>query len=210
MTTATKTAKKLDVAALLKASAKAPAGKASSPFDYDGDLKEPAARFLAIKAQVDELGREEGLVRDEIRRVVDPWYQGRLRDHKYESSVKVGAGDGASLRVTYSRRCTKLPASKEDELRGILGDEYDRFFRPVAKVALKKAVAEDPDRLAEVVTELAEALGADKFSAIFDVEQTIEPSDAFAELRYRELDGETNSKLELAGVKQIVAFGQGK
>ena len=113
------------------------------------------------------------------------------------------------LRVTYQHRYLKIPAGQEEHLRDAVKDSYDRFFKAAASLKVRKEIAEDPDRLNDVVLRLAETLGED-FASIFEAEQTIAPTKCFTEQRYQELDAEANAKLELIGVRQVVAMAHHK
>jgi hypothetical protein len=208
---ANKNGKKVDARALLKAAAKAPVqSKRNSPFDYDGNLEAVAGKILALTQQKDEIEREIGLARDEIRRTVDPWYQELLKANGYEHTVRVPAGKVGTLRITYTARYYKLLADREGALREAVGDSYDDYFRPGAKLKVRKEITDDPERLAEVVVQLGEALGANAFQEVFEAEQTILPTKLFTENRYRDLDPEQNAKLTMAGVCQVVSMGGAK
>src|SRR5262249_62223581 len=103
----------------------------------------------------------------------------------------------------------KIPAGQEEHLRDAVKDGYDRFFKPAASLKVRKEIAEDPERLNDVVLRLADTLG-DDFAEIFEAEQTIAPTKCFTEQRYKELDAEANAKLELIGVRQVVAMAEHK
>jgi hypothetical protein len=73
------------------------------------------------------------------------------------------------------------------------------------KPQVKKEVAEDPERLGQMVLTLAEALGAETFASLFDVEQSLTPTKAYTESSCQ-LPAQTRAALNLTGVRQIVAL----
>ena len=70
---------------------------------------------------------------------------------------------------------------------------------------VKKEVAEDPAQLEAMVVALAEALGAENFASLFEVEQSLTPTKAFTETSWQ-FPVEMRAALGLAGVRQIVAL----
>ena len=87
---------------------------------------------------------------------------------------------------------------------GLLGEDYERYFKRTVSLKVKKEVAEDPERLDAMVLALAEALGAENFSSLFEVEQSLTPTKAYTESTCQ-FPAETRAALNLIGVRQIVA-----
>jgi hypothetical protein len=110
-----------------------------------------------------------------------------------------------ALRVSFQHRYTKVPLDLEADLRGLLKDDYDRLFKRAVSLKVKKEIAEDPAQLDAMVVALAEALGAENFATFFEVEQSLAPTKAFTETKWQ-FPVETRAALQLAGVRQIVAF----
>jgi predicted ArsR family transcriptional regulator len=110
-----------------------------------------------------------------------------------------------ALRVSFQHRYAKLALDREEHLRQVLGDDFDRLFKRTVSLKVKKEVAEDPAQLEQMVMALAEALGADNFASLFEVEQTLTPTKVFTETSCQ-LPPETRAALNLAGVRQIVAL----
>jgi hypothetical protein len=194
---------------LLKSATKSPTASKHGGYDFDGGLQTLASKVLELIGVKAETERELDLAKDQVRQNVDPWYQERLLSNGYESSVRIPAGSKGVLRLSYQHRYLKLPAEKESALRQIVGERYEDYFQPAASVKIRKDIADDPERLAQVVVRLGQVLG-DEFAAIFEAEQTILPTKRFTEQRYRELDKQTNAALNLAGVYQVVSFGEGR
>jgi hypothetical protein len=201
---ATPPAKSPSAAALLAGATKK--GKTTSHLVYADDAgRERAARWLELDAKLAETERELGLVREQILDVIRPWHEetcGRRRAH--EPTVVIETPTGA-LRVSFQHRYTKLPLDLEADLRGLLGDDYDRLFKRAVSLKVKKEIAEDPAQPDAMVIALAEALGAENFASFFEVEQSLAPTKVFTESKWQ-FPVETRAALQLAGVRQIVAF----
>ena len=181
-------------------------GKASSHLVYAGEAgREAAALWLKLDTQLAETERELALVRDQVLNVIRPWHEetcARRRAHEPTVIVETPAG---TVRVSFQHRYTKLPLDRETHLRELLQDEFERYFKRTVSLKVKKEIAEDPVQLEAMVVAVAEALGADKFTSLFEVEQSLSPTKAFTETSCQ-LPAETRAALMLAGVRQIVAF----
>jgi hypothetical protein len=194
----------VSAAALLAGASKK--GKATNHLIYTGEAgREAAARWLELSAEFAETERELARVRDRILDVIRPWHEetcARRRTHEATVVVATPAGD---LRVSFQHRYAKLALEREEHLRQVLGDDFDRLFKRTVSLKVKKEVAEDPVQLEQIVMVLAEALGPDNFASCFDVEQTLTPTTVFTETSCQ-LPPETRAALNLAGVRQIVAL----
>jgi hypothetical protein len=107
--------------------------------------------------------------------------------------------------VSFQHRYANLGLDREEHLRQVLGDDFERYLKRTVSLKVKKEVAEDPARLEQMVMALAEALGAENFASLFEVEQSLTPTKAFTESSCQ-LPAETRAALNLAGVRQIVAL----
>jgi hypothetical protein len=181
-------------------------GKTSSHLVYPGEAgRQAAVRWLELDAQLAENERELGLVRDQVLNVVRPWHEETCaRRRAHEATVVVETPTGA-LRVSFQHRYAKLSLDREAELRGLLGDDFERYFKRTVSLKVKKEVAEDPAQLEAMVIALAESMGAENFASLFEVEQSLAPTKTFTESNCQ-LPTETRTALQAAGVKQIVAF----
>ena len=110
-----------------------------------------------------------------------------------------------ALRVSFQHRYAKLGLDREEHLRQVLGEDFERYFKRTVSLKVKKDVAEDPERLDAMVLALAETLGAENFASLFEVEQSLAPTKAYTETSCQ-LPPETRAALNLAGVRQIVAL----
>jgi hypothetical protein len=194
----------VSAAALLAGASKK--GKATNHLIYTGEAgREAAARWLELNAEFAEAERELARVRDRILDVIRPWHEetcARRRTHEATVVVATPTGD---LRVSFQHRYAKLALDREEHLRQVLGDDFDRLFKRTVSLKVRKEVAEDPVQLEQIVMTLAEALGPDNFASCFDVEQTLTPTTVFTETSCQ-LPSETRAALNLAGVRQIVAL----
>jgi hypothetical protein len=197
-------AKSPSAAALLAGATKK--AKTTSHLVYPGETgREAAARWLELDAKLAETERELGLVREQILDVIRPWHDETCaRRRAHEPTVLIETPTGA-LRLSFQHRYTKLPLDLEGDLRDLLGDDYDRLFKRAVSLKVKKEIAEDPTQLDAMVVALAEALGAENFATFFEVDQSLAPTKAFTETRWQ-FPVETRAALQLAGVRQIVAF----
>src|SRR5262245_58144240 len=81
----------------------------------------------------------------------------------HEATVVVETPTGA-LRVSFQHRYTKLALDREEHLRELLGEDYERYFKRTVSLKVKKEGAEDRERLDAMVLDLAEAPGAENFA----------------------------------------------
>jgi len=180
-------------------------GRTTSHLVYTGEAgREAAAHWLELDAKLAETERELGLVRDKILDVIRPWHEETCaRRHAHEPTVVIETPTG-TLRVSFQHRYTKLPLDLETDLRGLLHDDFDHYFKRAVSLKVKKEVAEDPAQLEQMVLTLAEALGAENFASLFEVEQSLTPTKVFTETSWQ-FPVDTRTALMLAGVRQIVA-----
>lgn len=197
-------AKAISAADLLAGATKK--GKSTNHLVYVGEAGcEAATRWLDLSNRLAETERELALARDQVLDVIRPWHEDTCsRRRAHESTVVIQTPTGA-LRVSFQHRYTKLALDREEHLRQLLGDDYERYFKRAVSLKVKKEVAEDPERLDVMVLSLAESLGAENFAALFEVEQSLTPTKTFTESNCQ-LPSETRTALQAAGVKQIVAL----
>lgn len=196
---------------LLKATAKKAAGKKGNGHFHKTGMEDMAKTILDKLAAAKELEREADLLKAQLRQTLDPWFIDVVCKHGHQSSVTVDAGpDSEPMRVTYPHRYYKIDSGMEEDLRGILGEQYDTYFRTVASLKVRPEVTEDAEKLNAVVKEIATAIGPERFKQLFVSEESIAPLKTFTERRYTALTTKQNAELGLAGVAQIVSFGEHK
>lgn len=109
-----------------------------------------------------------------------------MGDGEYHSSVKING----EVTVGVQGRYTKIETDCEDEIKEIVGDKYDGWFKEDTKVSLKPALLNDEGAMGKII----EAVGEENFERFFDVAQTIVPTRSFHEAR--STDADTKKKFE--------------
>ncbi len=200
---------KPDVLSYLDA-AKQPGKKKSTQLEYDGDpaAVELAAAWLVWNQREDEAKREKEMVRDQILQFVRPWHEEQCRARQaHTPTVNVPTKDEDAVRVSFQHRYGKIDADRETMLREAVGPEFPAFFRIAYALKLRKEIADDFQKLQEFIQILASVVGPQRFAAWFDVEKTIVPTHLLTE-RKPNLPAEVLSKLDAAGVEQVVALAK--
>ena len=190
------------------ASAEKKSSKASSHLNYPSQL-ETAAQWLKLHAQYEEAERELRLLRDQILAIVRPWHEETCAKKKAHEATVVVPSPAGNLRVSFQHRYSTIPLSKKEELTNILNGQFDQFFKKSVSVGVKKEIAEDPDKLEQMVMALIEMVGEDNFNQFFETTRSLVPTKTFTE-SCCQLPAETKQALLAAGVKQIVAFAATK
>jgi len=103
-----------------------------------------------------------------------------MGDGSYHSSIKING----EVTVSTQNRYTKIDTENEDEIREIVGDKYDQWFKEQTKVSLKPALLNDEEAMGKII----KAVGEENFGNLFDVEQTIVPTEVFHKARSTDAD----------------------
>lgn len=177
----------------------------------DEFAQQQAAHWLRLDRQVKELTREQELTRDALIDAVRPFHEETCKRRRtYEASVQVESELG-NVRVSFQNRWVKMNPAVEPDLREALNGgnvSYDTLFRRHVSVKIRKDIAEDAEALNAVVMELANALGAERFREVFEVEQNLQPTKIYTETQYN-LSEHVRNVCGLAGVRQVVAVAKG-
>ena len=152
-----------------------------------GLLAKHKLKYDAAKAAKADLELSE----EELLNEVTPVYVERLRD-SYLTSARINEGD-IEATVSWKDAYSKIPIDKIDEVRGLVGEKYDEFFKEVNEIVVKDDVASNPNLLEELI----KAVGPDTFSKYFDVAQFVKPKVRFTEDRHRSLSPEVNTQLDV-------------
>ena len=91
---------------------------------------------------------------------------------EHVTSVKLKTDD-VTITMKTSKAYSAISPDIEDDLEEIFGDDYERLFVTHTAIQFKEAFTSDPETLQKVI----EAVGADRFAEVFDVTQTIKPTD---------------------------------
>lgn len=152
-----------------------------------GLLAKHKLKYDAAKAAKADLELSE----EELLNEVTPVYVERLRD-SYLTSARISEGDTEAT-VSWKDAYSKIPIDKIDEIKGLVGEKYDEFFKEVNEIVVKDDVASNPNLLEELI----KAVGPDTFSKYFDVGQHVKPTTRFTEERHRTLSPEVNTQLDV-------------
>ncbi len=120
-------------------------GKSSNHLVYVGEAGcEAATHWLDLNDKFAETERELALARDRVLDVIRPWHEDTCARRKaHEATVVVETPTGA-LRVSFQHRYTKLAMDREEHLRQLFGEDFERYFKRTVSLKVKKEVAEDP------------------------------------------------------------------
>jgi hypothetical protein len=157
-----------------------------------------AARWLAAHRQEALIEQELATLRAVVLDAVRPWHAQRCADlGHHETTVLIPTLAGV-VQVIFANAWKKIDAGRADDLEAELGtDVFRRCFREAATVNLKKQITDDPQRLNQIVRELANLIG-EKFLEWFECEAQLVPNDEFLELQ---LDAAALGRL---GLEQLV------
>ena len=152
-----------------------------------GLLTKHKEKYDAAKAAKADLELSE----EELLAQVSPVYIERLRD-AYVNSARVNEGN-IEATISWKDAYSKIPVDKIDEIKDLIGDKYEEFFKEVNEIVVKEDVASNPNLLEELI----KAVGPDTFSKYFDVAQHVKPTTRFTEERHRTLSPEVNTQLDI-------------
>lgn len=173
---------------------KAAAKKGTKPTTDMVEIPVPPGLLLnhKIKYDVAKAAKAElELSEEELLSSVKPEYVKTLKD-RYVNSARLAEGD-VEATVSWKDAYSKIPTEKAEEIRNLVGDQYEDYFKEVNEIVVKEDVAANEDLL----TRLIEAIGPDTFEKFFDVAQHIRPTSRFTQERYRELSPEVNNQLDV-------------
>lgn len=139
--------------------------------------KKVAAAIVSWK-DAKEREKDANSERKLLEGVMIPYGMGERRDliqaqKVHMTSIKLKTDD-ATVTLKTSKVYSAISTDTEDDLREIFGDDdYDRLFTTHTKIAFKDEFATDTEVLSKVI----QAIGAERFAEIFDVEQTIKATE---------------------------------
>jgi len=162
--------------------------------------------WLRTKGRLDVAKERADKLASSIIDLVQPWYMAQCRAAGRVPSVII-QGLAGNARVTFQEAYAKIKADKEDELRDIVGEDFDQLFRAGYSMKIRKHVAEDPKALQAIITILAKAMGQEKFVEAFEVEQTLVPLPEFTSQALG-FNSQLAEELADAGVHQTVVVAR--
>jgi hypothetical protein len=164
------------VGSILKNVAAAQAGKPKKKstipeVEIPGIDMEVRAWMDAHKAEKDAIAKKAQAEAKIIPVAEDERIKASMAKGENASSVRING----KILVSVQDRYKKIPADAADEIRKVVGSDFDRLFRDKTTISLTdEAVASE-----EVLGKLMTAVGEENFGRWFKVEQTIEPTEAF-------------------------------
>jgi len=159
-----------------------------------GLLTSHKIKYDAAKAAKADLELSE----EELLNAIKPHYVESLKG-RYVNSARLSE-DNIEATVSWKDAYSKIPTENADEIKGLVGDKFNDYFREVNEIVVKEEVAGNEKLLEELIT----AVGPDTFSKYFDVDQKLVPTTRFTQERYRELAPEVNTQLDV-NVRQYKA-----
>ena len=184
---------KVDPLALVASKANKPASKSKSKtptvVTEDENIKVVLQEWVDAKEQ-EKQGKADREMAEEILR---PFGMKARRDHiqregAHTSAVRINN----QVTMKTSKAYSEISTDKEEELRVIFGDDYDKYFATATEIEFTAKFAQDPEILGKII----EAVGADRFHEIFSVSQAIKPTDSL--IVDRDLDEATATKHDRA------------
>ena len=152
-----------------------------------GLLTKHKEKYDAAKSAKADLELSE----EELLQEVTPVYVTKLKE-TYVTSAKVSEGD-IEATISWKDAYSKVPIEKGDEIRELIGEKFEDYFKEINEIVVKDDVAANP----KLLEELIKAVGPDTFSKYFDVAQHIKPTTRFTEERHRTLSPEVNGQLDV-------------
>lgn len=186
---AKKKAKKVDVMGVLGASAKKAGPKKKKDENPTVDLPNTDANKQALEAWLKHKREERSASakrKKEQEKLMGPAIAARTEwclANKFTKAVKIKVGDTEPIGIAFQAKYGAISTDDTERLQEIFGDDYDRCFETITEVSLKE------DAMKEVAAAAAEdregpldkiiaAIGPAKFAEIFEVKQSVKPTDA--------------------------------
>jgi len=149
--------------------------KSKTPQVQRDDLSEPIDKWL----EADKMEKDGKALKEQAEQVLLPDFEDeRVRvcqgDGQFHSSIKING----KVTISVQHRYSSISPDMEDQLKEVVGDRYDEFFKAKSSVALTKEAMEDETFLGKIM----EAVGED-FSKYFAVTDEITVTKAFHEQR---------------------------
>lgn len=197
----------MKAAAIFKAAAKKAVptkAKDTTPEFVNDTLRKNIELFLGAKKDEKKAKSQTKLAEPKIIKAAEAErVEVCTKAGRYFSSIKATAnGDsGASpltVTISFANKYSKIPTDREEELREVYGEDYDKFFKEATSATLTPIAMEDETFIEKIM----EAIGPENFARYFNVEQTIEVSKTYHELRV--MDKELAAKHEIATTKGLV------
>jgi hypothetical protein len=154
-------------------SKEAKASKSKVPvLKVDGKTQATVTRLRRLKEEIESLQSEFDMLKGELVGVAAP-LRAELCASGYVSSVRVPGTEGLSVSVSWSNAYSKIPLGSGPDIEGVVGEErFGDFFFTDMEIKVK-------DFSEESLTELVEAVGAERFARFFEVKRWLKPTERY-------------------------------
>lgn len=177
--------------------------KRVGPLEYP-DESDYAALYLRALRQMKKLKDQMDALKAKLIEEIEPWHRAQCEAREqYESTILLPAA-GGTLQMVLANRWTEIRASREDELRELLGEDFERCFRETVSLEVAKDVTDDHKLLGQVVRKLKKYVG-DDFAEWFTSQRLLAATEEFT--REVPLDPADRERL---GIKQVVTISEKK
>ncbi len=136
------------------------------------ELQPHIDRWKAAKAQRDTA---EAIMTSEEDQIISTAAPMRLEACRRAGRVESTAKINGAISMTQKCQYTKISAEHADTLDQVFGDARPRYFTERLSIALTDEAAADE----QVLSDLVEALGPDRFRQVFKVARWLEPTESF-------------------------------
>ncbi len=188
---ATKKKEAFDLNSILSTASVSKDKKATSKVPVLSVPKETEAlvtEIRQIKEELDSLKSIFELKEAELIKTIAPLRE-KLCMSGYVSSVKIPDSENLSVLLSWKDAYTKIAMDATAMIQDIVGDEkYPQFFQPDMTITVK-------DVSEGALTELIEAVGADRFAEYFEVERSLKPTSRYTTEYFIAFTGEQREKL---------------
>lgn len=145
-------------------------------FPAGPEVLDLAERLAVAKTTLRETEASYETMRGQLNDIVAPWHAQKCAMRgKFIPAVDIGP-----LCLSLGRRWCRIDVSQADRLKELVGEElFEKYFRLSVSMRVRREVAEDPERLEQVVDRLQEMLG-DEFWEIFEADRSLAPTDRYS------------------------------
>lgn len=131
-----------------------------------------ADRWLDRKEEEEKAKTARETVEAELLDIVTP-LRNDLCVKEYVPTVKVPSSNGPAVNVSWSTSYKEI--KQLEEVKDLLGDDFDLFFREKIDIKVKPDVVMNDEQLLEIV----KAVGAERFPELFDVCRKTVPKEEY-------------------------------
>jgi hypothetical protein len=181
-----------------------------APLEYtEGPAIGWANFFLGLLFHEKEIEEKKGAWKTKLLDEVGPWQLAKAREKNGASGTVNIATTNGTLKMMFQQRYAKITLKQEEGIAAIVGPRFKELFRHVFKLSVKKAIADDHEKLEKMVNTLAKLVTKEKFAEWFEVDISLAPTESFHKTKHL-LEPKVLADLEEAGVDQVVVLQAAK